>query len=198
MQNVNSNTLCLQVHCSLLQNRQSKLSFFLRLWQQAQALVYCITTTLTEQETRSKCLWVSQRLASLGLFWQLSALMQIPPQKMHQDRSQLHSTAQLRLGQNPPQDSGQICSTDQLGASQNTPKNKNCSRTGANSDLMSSLDSATYFPRDCTRTIANSTLLLSSDSAKFFRLDRTRTQANSALLRSSDSVKCFLDILPGK
>ena len=108
---------------------------------------------------------MTQRLASLGLFWQLSALMQIPPQKMHQDRSQLHSTAQLRLGQNPPQGSGQICSTDQLGASQNTPKNKNCSRTGANSDLMSSLDSATYFPRDCTRTIANSTLLLSSDSA---------------------------------
>ena len=28
--------------------------FFLRFWQQAQALVYCITTTLTEQETRSK------------------------------------------------------------------------------------------------------------------------------------------------
>ena len=33
--------------------------FFRRFWQQAQALVYCITTTQTEQETRCKHLWVT-------------------------------------------------------------------------------------------------------------------------------------------
>ena len=32
-------------------------NFFLRFYWQAQALVYCITTTLTEQGTRSKRLW---------------------------------------------------------------------------------------------------------------------------------------------
>ena len=33
------------------------ISFFLRFLWQAQALVYCITTTLKEQETRSRRLW---------------------------------------------------------------------------------------------------------------------------------------------
>ena len=39
-------------------------NFFQRFWQQAQALVYCITTTLTEQETRCKRLW-----GTLGITW---------------------------------------------------------------------------------------------------------------------------------
>ena len=78
MQNVNNNTLCLQVQCSLLQNRQSKLSiFFLRSWQQAQALVLetaflGASSVLRQLDGQNFTLWSSQ--------WNRTSECQLQPQ----------------------------------------------------------------------------------------------------------------------